>query len=104
MDAVKAARLAVEFVKAMDEAIFFQDVRTQSAVLYQIAIVGEAIKRISPGLRQQHPNIPWSAIAGMRDKLIHDYDGVDMQRVWQTLQVSLPAFIDDIQSLLEQPS
>ncbi|WP_322743710.1 HepT-like ribonuclease domain-containing protein [Vasconcelosia minhoensis] len=63
-------------------------------------MVGEAVKRLSPELRQQHSEIPWSAIAGMRDKLIHDYDEVDVQRVWLTLQRSIPAFVQAIQPLL----
>lgn len=104
LDAFNAARLALEFVQRLSEGEFMRDRKTQSAVLYQITIVGEAVKRLSPELRQQHPEIPWSAIAGMRDKLIHDYDGVDVQRVWQTLQRSIPAFVQAIQPLLPTPN
>lgn len=100
LDAYRAAQLATGFVRELSEQEFAEDIKTQSAVLYQIAIVGEAVKRLSVELRQQHPDIPWSAIAGMRDKLIHDYDGVNVQRVWQTLQVSIPAFMQALQPLL----
>lgn len=77
----KAARLALEFTQDISRAEFEADLKTQSAVLYQIAILGEAVKRISQDFRNQHPEISWAAIAGMRDKLIHDYEGVDTQRV-----------------------
>ena len=52
---------------------FATDLKTQSAVLYPITILGEAVKRLSPEFRAQHSAIDWRAIAGMRDKLIHDY-------------------------------
>jgi uncharacterized protein len=67
LDMAKAARLSLEFVQGMDQVTFETDRKTQSAVLYQIAILGEAVKRLSPAFRDQYPNIPWSAMAGMRD-------------------------------------
>lgn len=100
LDIVKAANLALEFVRDMTQSEFKSDLKTQSSVLYQIAILGEAVKRISTDLRQQYPDIPWSAMAGMRDKLIHDYDGVDVKRVWLTLQTSIPELLTLIQPLL----
>lgn len=100
LDMAKAARLALEFVQGMDQVSFEADRKTQSAVLYQITILGEAVKRLSSELRSQQPDIPWSAMAGMRDKLIHDYEGVDIRRVWMTLQTSLPEFLAAIEPLL----
>lgn len=104
LDILKAARLALEFVKDMSQAEFTSDLKTQSAVLYQIAILGEAVKRLSPEFRNEYPNLPWSAIAGMRDKLIHDYEGVDIQRVWLTLQANLPEFIQSLEPLMDDPN
>ncbi len=84
----------------MDQASFEADFKTQSAVLYQIAILGEAVKRLSPEFRSQHPAIDWRAIAGMRDKLVHDYDKVDARRVWLTIQTSIPQLLSSIAPLL----
>jgi len=100
LDMAKAARLTLEFAQGMNQITFETDRKTQSAVLYQIAILGEAVKRLSPAFRDQYPNIPWSAMAGMRDKLIHDYEGVDIRRVWLTLQTSIPEFLGAIEPLL----
>ena len=100
LDITKSAQLALEFVAEMDQAVFEADQKTQSAVLYQIAILGEAVKRLSPEFRTQYPDIPWAAMAGMRDKLIHDYEGVDTERVWLTLQSSIPDLLQAILPLL----
>ena len=102
LDIVQAAQLAQTFVAGMDWLQFEADLKTQSAASYQIAIIGEAVKRLSPQLRNQHPDIPWAAMAGMRDKLIHDYEGVGVERVWLTLQTSLPDLMQAIAPLLEQ--
>ena len=99
IDIMKAANLALEFTKEMTSTEFECDLKTQSSVLYQIAILGEVVKRLLPELRQQYSDIPWSAMAGMRDKLIHDYDGVEIKRVWLTLQTSIPDVLQKIQSL-----
>ena len=101
LDMAKAARLALEFVQEMSQAEFEVDIKTQSAVLYQIAILGEAVKRLSMDFRDRYPDIPWSAIAGMGDKLIHDYEGVNIQRVWLTLQTSIPNFLKLCQTHLD---
>jgi uncharacterized protein with HEPN domain len=100
LDIAKAARLALAFVADMSQPEFEADPKTQSAVLYQIAILGEAVKRLSPEFRRESPDIPWAAMAGMRDKLIHDDEGVDVTRVWLTLQSSIPSLLQSILPLL----
>ncbi len=101
IDIVNAARLAQSFVQEMTWDSFVADIKTQSAVLYQIVIMGEAVKRLSVVFREQHPAIDWRAMAGMRDKLIHDYEGVDVERVWLVLQSNLPDLLQTIAAVLE---
>lgn len=60
-----------------------------SAILYQITIIGEATKRISQSFRQQHPEIPWREMAGMRDVIVHEYDQLDFDIVWDVVQNKL---------------
>ncbi|NJR71037.1 MAG: DUF86 domain-containing protein [Synechococcales cyanobacterium CRU_2_2] len=100
LDIAKAARLMIGFVADMSLLDFEADPKTQSAVLYQIAILGEAVKRLSPEFRSQYPEMPWSAMAGMQDKLIHDYEGVDVERVWLTVQSNIPSLLQFILPLL----
>jgi len=76
----------------------------QDAVIRNMEIIGEAIKRVSPGLRGQHPEIPWREMAGMRDVLIHDYMGVDLKIVWNVVSRNLAKIKDHLRGLLPNES
>lgn len=90
LDIERAIRLAGLFVSDMTPEAFLADLKTQSAVLHQLLLIGEAVKRLSPAFRAAHPDLPWRLIAGMRDQLIHRYDSVDLDEVWNTVQRDLP--------------
>lgn len=80
---------------------FFSDRKTQDAVVRNLEIIGEAIKRVSVTLKEAHPDIAWKPIAGMRDKLIHDYFGVNLQLVWDVVERDLPVLKQKIGRLLD---
>lgn len=103
LDMLKAARLAVEFKEGIDEATFLDDPKTQSAVLHQLLVLGEAVKRLSGEFRGGHPELPWRMIAGMRDKVIHGYDQVDLSEVWRTVTVDVPRLIVLLEPLAPSP-
>jgi uncharacterized protein with HEPN domain len=90
------------YLHSVDEATFHQHSMIQDAVVRQIEIIGEAVKRLSPTLRGQHPDIPWQDIARMRDKLIHDYFGVDLEKVWDTTRIDIPPLKAKVHSLLSR--
>jgi uncharacterized protein with HEPN domain len=71
-----------------------------SAILHQITIIGEATKRLSQEFRQQHSGIPWRDIAGMRDVIVHEYDQVDLDVVWDVVQNKLPELLTLLEPLL----
>ncbi len=73
----------------------------QDAVVRNLEIIGEAVKKLSESAKASHPAIPWKAIAGMRDKVIHEYFGVNLKLVWEVVERDLPALQKVIQSLLE---
>jgi uncharacterized protein with HEPN domain len=100
LDIAEAARSVASFVQGMSKAVFLDDFKTQSAVLYQLIVMGEAVKRLSNEFRTQHPEIPWSLIAGMRDHLIHGYDIVDWDEVWKTATSDVPDLLTKIEPLL----
>lgn len=90
---VQAARQLRSYTHGFDRQQFGQDSRTRSAVLYQLLVIGEAAKRLSPDFTTQHGAIPWRAVAGMRDKLIHGYDAVDVDEVWRTVETDVPTLL-----------
>ncbi len=89
-----------EFVSEMNFDNFNNDIKTKSAVVRQFEIIGEAIKNISEDIREKYPNIKWKALAGMRDKLIHGYFGIDYYLVWDTIKNEVPVIKETMKSIL----
>ena len=81
---------------------FEQDKKTQYAVIHCLEVIGEAVKKIPVFIKDQHSNIPWKEIAGMRDKLIHEYFGVDLETVWTTLQDDISPLKEIINQIIEK--
>ena len=97
-DILQAIERIESFISGMNYDAFVEDDKTLSAVVRKLEIIGEAVKQLPEGFTQLHPNIPWKQIAGMRDKLIHFYFGVDPLLVWQTVQNRLPELKATIES------
>jgi uncharacterized protein with HEPN domain len=89
-DIVDTAQKAFSFVEGMTFEEFKGDEKTIFAVIRALEIVGEATKNVPEEIRQMAPDVPWRAVAGMRDKLIHDYVEVELEIVWTTVQDDLP--------------
>ena len=99
-DMLESAEKALEFVRGMGYDEFASDEKTQFAVVRALEIVGEAAKKVPKDLQETYSGIPWREIAGTRDKLIHDYIGVNLSVVWRTLQDDLPSLIGQLETLL----
>ena len=89
-DIIKAMDDASSFVRDMDYDSFSKDRKTVYAVIRALEIIGEATKNIPIEIKNNYPQIPWKDMAGMRDKVIHEYFGVDLKRVWSTVNVDIP--------------
>ncbi len=100
LDIVLACRDIAEFIKDLDEYQFEGNRLVRSAVIHQILIVGEATKRLSNGFRKEYPSIEWQKIAGMRDKLIHGYDRVDLDLVWYVATTEIPLLYKELSPLI----
>jgi uncharacterized protein with HEPN domain len=102
IDIARAARKVLQYKGEMDKAAFLDDDKTQSAIVFQLLIIGEAVKRLSPELRSQQSEIPWSLIARMRDNLIHRYDDIDLDEVWKTSNEDIPTLLTALEPLLPE--
>ena len=88
------------FIKDMDFEEFAGDKKTVNAVIRSIEVIGEAAKKIPKSLRNKHSIIPWKKMAGMRDKLIHEYFGIDMEILWKVAKDELPPLKPLIQEIM----
>jgi len=89
-DILAAIESIEKFVKDMSFDEFVNDDKTSSAVVRKFEIIGEATKRVSNEIKLKYPQIPWKEMAGMRDRLIHLYFGVDFKLVWETIKKRIP--------------
>jgi len=78
------------FIEGMSEKEFIFDKKTHFAVTRAIEVIGEAVKNIPKPFRVKHPNVPWKEMAGMRDKLVHEYFGIDLRVLWKTAREDIP--------------
>jgi uncharacterized protein with HEPN domain len=99
-DILDAAQKAVQFVAGMDSTAFEGDAKTSFAVIRALEIIGEAAKHLPASVRQRYPEVPWRAMSGMCDKVIHDYLGVSLQRVYETVRQDVPALRSAIAPIL----
>ncbi|MGA7935418.1 MAG: DUF86 domain-containing protein [Kovacikia sp.] len=102
IDIATTCQTVIELIQGMNQSSFVEDKRTHLAVLYEITIIGEIVKRLSPEFRQSHPEIPWKQMAGMRDKLVHDYNKVDLDLTWEVTQSSIHELLEFVLPLLPQ--
>jgi uncharacterized protein with HEPN domain len=89
-DIKEAIDRITSYTSQMEYEDFLQDYKTQDAVIRNIEILGEASKLLSNEAKEKHPNIPWKDIAGTRDRLIHDYFGVNIDIVWDIAKNEIP--------------
>ncbi len=89
------------FTEGMKFEEFTKDKKTINAVTRSVEVIGEAAKKIPKSIRNKYPNIPWKKISGMRDKLIHEYFGIDLEILWKVAKDNIPPLKSTIKNILE---
>lgn len=97
-DILSALQEVEDFTGGMEYEHFAADRKTVNAVVRSLEVMGEAAKRIPEDVRRRYPDVPWKRMTGMRDKLIHEYSGVDLEIVWGVVKTELPP----VKPLIEQ--
>ncbi len=88
------------YVAGLDLGGFSEDQKVQDAVLRRVEIIGEAVKNLPDELRKENSQVPWRQIAGTRDKVIHDYLGVDVELIWNVVETLLPDLRTEVRAIL----
>jgi uncharacterized protein with HEPN domain len=101
-DILEAIRRISSYVGRMSYETFMDDDKTQDAVIRNLEIIGEAAKNLSQQLRTENSSVPWKAMAGIRDRLIHQYFGVNVDIVWEVITSELPGVTSLIERIIEE--
>lgn len=99
LDILTSARLIRTYVEGVARNEFLQDMKLQDSVIRRLGIIGEAAGKISPRFRENNPCFPWGEIRGMRNRMIHRYDDIDVEIVWETIKRDIPHLIQLIEPL-----
>jgi uncharacterized protein with HEPN domain len=99
LDLIRACKLSIQFCADLDWQTFAQDLKTQSSVLYQIVIIGEAVNRLSSDFIVNNPQILVQQIRGMRNRVVHEYKEVDLKILWEAMQTSIPELLKELEKI-----
>ncbi|MCX6580934.1 MAG: DUF86 domain-containing protein [Candidatus Aminicenantes bacterium] len=99
-DILEAIKRIRDYILDMDYNSFLDDMKTRDAVVRNLEIIGEASKNIKDDFRNQYPDLPWKEMAGVRDKLIHHYFGINFEVVWTIIHEELPGVQENIDIIL----
>ena len=95
-DIVESARKVCEYVAGVSRHEFIENVQLQDSVVRRLLVIGEASGRLSASFRETRPSIPWREIRGMRNRMVHVYDAIDMNMVWRTARNDIPSLLVEL--------
>lgn len=101
-DIIDSIRDIESFIKGMKFDEFKRDRKTINAVVRSIEVIGEASKKIPATIKANHPGVPWKKMAGMRDKLIHEYFGIDLEILWKVAKDDIKSIRPAIRKILKE--
>ncbi len=102
LDILGSARAILSYIEGVSRCGFLANPQLQDSVIRRIEVMGEATGRLSPTFCERHPEIPWAQVRGMRNRMIHGYDDIDMDIVWNTVDQDIPLLIPQLEHLVPQ--
>ncbi|HEU0020925.1 MAG TPA: DUF86 domain-containing protein [Dehalococcoidia bacterium] len=81
---------------------FFRSEMVQGAVVWNLGIIGEAVRQVTASLKASHPGVPWQQVISMRNRLVHEYFNVDLELVWNVVAIELPHLKAQVEVILEE--
>ena len=99
-DVLDAIQRVESYVRGVKKQAFLENLMMQDAVMHQIGIIGEASNDISDEFQEKHLNLPWMQMRAIRNKIVHDYRGINLQIIWETVQNDLPALKEQVRKIL----
>lgn len=99
-DILEATQKIITYTGNLSKAAFLEDEKTFDAVVRNLEVIGEAVKKLPDDLRAQHPTLEWKKMAGLRDILIHEYFGLDAEIVWDIVKNKVPTLDREVRAML----
>jgi uncharacterized protein with HEPN domain len=100
LDILNSAWTILEYMKGKEKDEFSKDSLLQDAVIRRLEIIGEASSRISAETQAQYPHLPWLAMKGTRNRVIHEYDSVEIEIIWDIIEIDLPSLITELEKIV----
>jgi uncharacterized protein with HEPN domain len=100
LDMLLSAKIAINYLEEKSIGDLENNLLLQDAVIRRLLIIGEASQRISQNTQQSLPTIPWRLIKGMRNRLVHEYDDLDLDTIWETVTTSLPILVVELEKIV----
>jgi len=99
-DMLASIRKIERYTSGMNQEVFRQDEKTVDAVVRNLEILGEATRQMPEDFTARHSDVPWRQIAGLRNRIVHDYFGLDLEMIWQVIRNDLPQFRAGLEHLV----
>ena len=99
LDILDSAQRVYEYITSNSYERYYSDPMLQDAIVRRLTIIGEAVNRLSVEFKQENPNIPWTIIKGFRNILVHEYDSLDYDLIWQTVNNDIPKLIKQLKDI-----
>lgn len=103
VDILESARAAPEYTRGKSLGKFSKDSLLQDAVVRRLEIIGEAAGRVSSATQKKYPDLPWQAMRGTRNRVIHEYDSIETYVIWDIIQNDLPFLVKELEKIVPSP-